>query len=124
MRQLAISCNAVIDGLWMEGCALPEAFGRGELVQLDAIAHVAAGIRQALLDAPVRRHGEEHAAAAILDKQAPQGVTCIKLMSMIPREGFLDILAEARRRGLPVAGAVGVRVHRRRNSWRCCRRRH
>jgi TetR/AcrR family transcriptional repressor of bet genes len=34
LRRLAISCNAVIDGLWMEGCALPEAFGRGELVAL------------------------------------------------------------------------------------------
>ena len=34
LRQLAITCNAVIDGLWMEGCTLPEAFGRGELVQL------------------------------------------------------------------------------------------
>lgn len=34
LRQLAIACNAVIDGLWMEGCALPEAFGRGELVEL------------------------------------------------------------------------------------------
>lgn len=34
LRHLAITCNAVIDGLWMEGCALPEAFGRGELVEL------------------------------------------------------------------------------------------
>lgn len=34
LRGLAITCNAVIDGLWMEGCLLPEAFGRGELVEL------------------------------------------------------------------------------------------
>lgn len=34
LRRLAIACNAVIDGLWMEGCALPEAFERGELVEL------------------------------------------------------------------------------------------
>ena len=34
LRQLAIACNAVIDGLWMEGCLLPEAFGRSELVEL------------------------------------------------------------------------------------------
>lgn len=34
LRQLAITCNAVIDGLWMEGSALPEAFARGELVAL------------------------------------------------------------------------------------------
>ena len=34
LRSLAIACNAVIDGLWMEGCALPEAFGRGELVEV------------------------------------------------------------------------------------------
>lgn len=34
LRRLAIACNAVIDGLWMEGCALPEAFAAGELVTL------------------------------------------------------------------------------------------
>lgn len=34
LRRLAIACNAVIDGLWMEGCALPEAFGTGELVTI------------------------------------------------------------------------------------------
>jgi len=33
-RRLAIACNAVIDGLWMEGCALPEAFAVGELVDI------------------------------------------------------------------------------------------
>lgn len=31
LRQLAIACNAVIDGLWMEGGALPAAFSQGEL---------------------------------------------------------------------------------------------
>ncbi len=33
-RRLAIASNAVIDGLWMEGCLLPEAFASGELVDL------------------------------------------------------------------------------------------
>jgi len=27
LRQLAIACNAVIDGLWLEGGALPDDFG-------------------------------------------------------------------------------------------------
>ena len=31
-RRLAIACNAVIDGLWLEGGALPQAFEAGELV--------------------------------------------------------------------------------------------
>lgn len=30
-RADAIACNAVIDGLWMEGSALPDSFGPGEL---------------------------------------------------------------------------------------------
>jgi TetR/AcrR family transcriptional repressor of bet genes len=30
-RALAIACNGVIDGLWMEGGVLPEAFAQGEL---------------------------------------------------------------------------------------------
>ena len=34
LRRLAIACNAVIDGLWMEGSALPDAFAKGELVQI------------------------------------------------------------------------------------------
>lgn len=34
LRAHAIACNAVIDGLWMEGCALPEAFAAGELAEL------------------------------------------------------------------------------------------
>lgn len=31
-RRLAIACNAVIDGLWLEGGALPEAFAPDELI--------------------------------------------------------------------------------------------
>ena len=31
MRHLATACNGVIDGLWMEGGALPDAFAPGEL---------------------------------------------------------------------------------------------
>jgi hypothetical protein len=31
---LGIACNAVIDGLWMEGSALPAAFKPGELPQI------------------------------------------------------------------------------------------
>ncbi|MFV1441602.1 MULTISPECIES: TetR/AcrR family transcriptional regulator [unclassified Phaeobacter] len=31
LHHLAVACNAVIDGLWMEGGALPEAFDEGEL---------------------------------------------------------------------------------------------
>jgi AcrR family transcriptional regulator len=34
LRQLAIACNAVIDGLWLEGGTLPEAFAPDELVQI------------------------------------------------------------------------------------------
>ncbi|MBT5928771.1 MAG: TetR family transcriptional regulator [Rhodobacteraceae bacterium] len=34
LRRLGIACNAVIDGLWMEGSALPGAFKPGELPQI------------------------------------------------------------------------------------------
>lgn len=34
LYQLATACNALIDGLWMEGGALPEAFTPGELSQI------------------------------------------------------------------------------------------
>ena len=34
MRREAIACNAVIDGLWMEGGVLPHGFAPGELVQI------------------------------------------------------------------------------------------
>ncbi|MGR3762281.1 TetR/AcrR family transcriptional regulator (plasmid) [Roseobacteraceae bacterium NS-SX3] len=39
LRQLAIACNAVIDGLWLEGGALPDAFAPGELpdIGLDSV---------------------------------------------------------------------------------------
>jgi len=41
LRRHAIACNAVIDGLWLEGCALPEAFVQGELSRV-GIASVGA----------------------------------------------------------------------------------
>ena len=34
LRQDAIACNAVLDGLWLEGGVLPKGFGRGELVRI------------------------------------------------------------------------------------------
>lgn len=34
LRQLAIACNAVIDGLWLEGGTLPDAFAKNELVDI------------------------------------------------------------------------------------------
>ncbi len=34
VRGHAIACNALIDGLWLEGSALPEAFAGGELAQI------------------------------------------------------------------------------------------
>ncbi len=34
LRRLAIACNAVIDGLWIEGGALPGAFEPGELPEI------------------------------------------------------------------------------------------
>jgi AcrR family transcriptional regulator len=34
LRADAIACNAVIDGLWLEGSALPDAFGAGELERI------------------------------------------------------------------------------------------
>lgn len=34
VRRDAVACNAVIDGLWMEGSLLPDAFGPEELVEL------------------------------------------------------------------------------------------
>ena len=34
LRQEAIACNAVIDGLWLEGGVLPHGFGPGELVRI------------------------------------------------------------------------------------------
>ena len=34
LRRHAIACNAVIDGLWLEGSALPDAFETGEIAQI------------------------------------------------------------------------------------------
>ena len=34
LRQMAIACNAVIDGLWLEGSTLPDSFAKGELVRI------------------------------------------------------------------------------------------
>lgn len=34
LRQLAIAANAVIDGLWLEGSTLPQAFAKGEVVRI------------------------------------------------------------------------------------------
>lgn len=41
-RALAIACNGVIDGLWLEGSALPGAFAAGELerIGLDAVGAI------------------------------------------------------------------------------------
>lgn len=33
-RQLAIACNAVIDGLWLEGATLPDDFAKGEVERI------------------------------------------------------------------------------------------
>ncbi|MBZ4688849.1 MAG: TetR family transcriptional regulator [Cereibacter sp.] len=34
LRRQAIACNAVIDGLWLEGSAIPDAFDSGELERI------------------------------------------------------------------------------------------
>jgi TetR/AcrR family transcriptional regulator, transcriptional repressor of bet genes len=34
LRTEAIACNGVIDGLWLEACALPEAFVKDELAEI------------------------------------------------------------------------------------------
>lgn len=49
LRRHAIACNAVIDGLWLEGCALPEAFATGE------IADIALSSVGAILSLPLER---------------------------------------------------------------------
>jgi AcrR family transcriptional regulator len=38
LRADAIACNAVIDGLWLEGSALPEGFAKGELERIGLTA--------------------------------------------------------------------------------------
>ena len=50
-RRDAIACNAVIDGLWLEGSALPEAFAVGELEDI-GIASVSAILGINLKDGP------------------------------------------------------------------------
>jgi TetR/AcrR family transcriptional regulator, transcriptional repressor of bet genes len=42
LRAQAIACNAVIDGLWMEGCVLHDSFGEGELerIGLDSVGAI------------------------------------------------------------------------------------
>ncbi len=42
LRRYAIACNAVLDGLWMEEGALPEAFSEGELpsIGLEAVGAI------------------------------------------------------------------------------------
>ena len=34
LRRLSIAANAILDGLWLEGGAMPDAFHKGELVQI------------------------------------------------------------------------------------------
>jgi hypothetical protein len=48
LRAQAIACNAVIDGLWLEGSALPEAFRPGELIRI-GLASVGAILKFDLL---------------------------------------------------------------------------
>lgn len=38
LRGQAIACNGILDGLWLEGCALPEAFEQDEMAQIGARA--------------------------------------------------------------------------------------
>lgn len=38
LRHYAIACNAVLDGLWLEGSALPDAFAADELVTIGGIS--------------------------------------------------------------------------------------
>lgn len=49
LHALAIACNAVIDGLWLEGGALPDAFAAGELVRI-GLRSVGAILGMELLD--------------------------------------------------------------------------
>ncbi|MDO8882852.1 TetR/AcrR family transcriptional regulator [Pseudotabrizicola sp.] len=46
-RALAIACNAVIDGLWLEGGTLPDSFAAGEIEQIGLTAI------SAILDIPL-----------------------------------------------------------------------
>ena len=49
LRRHAIACNAVIDGLWLEGGLLPEAFGADELAQI-GLASIGAILGLDLID--------------------------------------------------------------------------
>ncbi|MGR5239181.1 TetR family transcriptional regulator C-terminal domain-containing protein [Vibrio alfacsensis] len=45
LRQLSIACNAVLDGLWIEGGVIPDEFSQNELVDtalraFSALTHV------------------------------------------------------------------------------------
>lgn len=53
-RPLAIACNAVIDGLWLEGGTLPESFAEGEIAAI--------GLRSvsAILGLDLTRHPRPH----------------------------------------------------------------
>ncbi|WP_104016909.1 TetR/AcrR family transcriptional regulator [Roseovarius nitratireducens] len=53
LRYLAIAGNAVIDGLWLEGGALPDAFSSGELAQI--------GLRSvgAIIEIPLEAEAEQ-----------------------------------------------------------------
>ncbi|WP_425441421.1 TetR family transcriptional regulator C-terminal domain-containing protein [Ruegeria halocynthiae] len=51
--QLAIACNAVIDGLWLEGGALPEFFAEGQLAQIGL------GSVSAIIGIPLKKEVEQ-----------------------------------------------------------------
>lgn len=53
LHHLAIACNAVVDGLWLEGGALPEAFGAHELPQIGLSAV------GAILNLPLMDHADD-----------------------------------------------------------------
>ena len=50
LRREAIACNGLIDGLWLEGSALPESFETGEIAAI-ALASVGAILRVNLTQA-------------------------------------------------------------------------
>jgi hypothetical protein len=58
LRADAIACNAVIDGLWLEGSALPEGFAPGELERI-GVSAVAAILGITLTDTPPTPSGDQ-----------------------------------------------------------------
>lgn len=52
LRYLAVACNAVIDGLWLEGGLLPEAFADEEIVQI-GLAAVGSLLKLSLNEEPL-----------------------------------------------------------------------